>query len=65
VFLLQDHPPLRSGNLGHEKGSIWIGEVSLKYMRHDDKAGAKKSERDCYVEHGINAQVRVRLFPFR
>jgi hypothetical protein len=28
--------------------------VSLKYMRHDDKAGAKKSERDCYVEHGTH-----------
>ena len=32
--------------------------VSLKYMRHDDKAGAKKSERDCYVEHGTHPYSR-------
>src|SRR5262249_15124577 len=26
--------------------------ISLDCMRHDDKAGAKKSERDRYVKHG-------------
>jgi hypothetical protein len=33
--------------------------VSLKHMRHDDKAGAKKSERDCYVEHGTHPYSRL------
>src|SRR5262249_53719928 len=32
--------------------------ISLDCMRHDDKAGAKKSERDRYVKHGTHPYSR-------
>jgi hypothetical protein len=30
------------------------GAISLDCMRHNDKAGAKKSERDRYIKHGTH-----------